>query len=152
MNILHRRISKTIALLIVLLLPVQPRLSATCCCRRAQVDASHIGVATSSCCTKSQPGCCSAAASKRSCCRNDRSDAGKQPCQCPFGCGGCGKLIARDVVAVTVAEVVVPLDVTTTAVVVSLPVVAVDNSRTDRWGANSRAGAHLCVLLCRFTL
>ena len=75
-------ISKTVALLAVLLLPVQQLFAATCCCRQGNV-AKHKADVAKSCCSVPHADCCDTdSAPSRACCQDDTSDGNSKTCRC----------------------------------------------------------------------
>jgi hypothetical protein len=80
MNQIVTHITKTLALLAVLLLPVQRSMAATCCCQRG-INQSSLESSTDS-----PASCCSQQSSSPCCCQTSGADSDSQPCRCPSGC------------------------------------------------------------------
>ena len=147
-RLLH--ISKTLALLAVLLLPVEQALAASCCCRGKQ---SVVASSQGSCCSQGLATCCSTVStSQRSCCEQGDTRSEPTPCQCPTGCFGQD---SPDAVVPARNNASSDHELTLVAVLAtSIDVVHGASSDLLRSTVfrTSMSGVQRCVLLCRYRL
>ena len=82
MNRQFGNISKALALLAVLLLPLQQLFAATCCCRQGNV-ATRTAQEAEGCCSSKQASCCDRTSTcSRTCCQSERPDGNSKNCRC----------------------------------------------------------------------
>ena len=147
MNRLMTHMSKPLALLAIMLLPVQQSLAASCCC--------HGGVnhtSSTDCCSRREASCCDGTSSLgRSCCQASSPDSKSEPCQCP---GGCCDSATPDAFALS-ADSALKINLSA-ATVQGISTIACEittrNSLAGSVAAGSASGLKLCVLLCRYRL
>jgi len=145
MNRLITHTAKTLAMLAVLLLPVQQSMAAaTCCC--------HGGLEQTGCCSQGKANCCGGADRPgQSCCNRSSLDSESGSCQC-LG-GRCGRA-APDVFAPS-ADSSSEVDLSA-ATVQGISSFAFENatrdSLADAVSAGPASGFERCVRLCRFRL
>lgn len=149
-------ISKTFALLAVVMLPVEQTLAASCCCRGSQIAGKHPTAGLlRSCCSQAGASCCSTAStSHNSCCDSD-SNSDSKPCQCPVGFCGFDPPTGFDPGTNTTSS----SDELRVDTLAAVPAITCDlNFRTPfqslRLSAfhTSTSGSQRCVLLCRYRL
>ena len=144
-------IAKPLALLAVILLPVEQTLAASCCCRRGQrVDKQVAAGGLKSCCAQRKASCCDI--SHVSCCETAQTHSDSKPCQCPAGCFGKDVPKAVDPAAYkTSADAEL-----TVAVVCTVTIDAVRDAGSPLAATTasqpSTNGLQRCVLLCRYRL
>ena len=145
-------ISKTLALLAVVMLPVQQMLAANCCCRGGQNAVKQVEAGGQpSCCSQVQASCCSTASnSSNACCGQGQPDSGTKPCRCPAG--SCGKNAPKAVdPAVDISS---QSDELSLAPVIETSFAQVGDPQTDSAGCvpseMATSGSQRCVLLCRY--
>lgn len=140
-------ITKTLALLAVLLLPAQRSMASTCCCHRGN------GQSLSEFSTDSQTSCCDQHSSSPCSCQTSDSGSDSQPCRCP---SGCRCTASSDVIALSAnlsSEWDVFADLAPHA-----SASAFQNelcgllTRTDAFCSAAASGSTLCVQLCRYQL
>jgi hypothetical protein len=147
-------ISKTLALLAVVMLPVQQMLAANCCCRSGQHAVKQVEAGGQpSCCSQVQASCCGTTSnSSNVCCDQGQPDSSTKPCRCPAGsCGKDAPKAVEPVVDISSAN-----DELSVATVLETPFAQVGNPQTDsaEWVPSEMAtsGSQRCVLLCRYRL
>lgn len=154
MNRLLPHIAKSLALLAVVMLPVEQMLAANCCCRGGQSAVTHVEAGgQSSCCSQVQASCCSTASrSSNDCCGQSQSDSGTKPCRCPAGT--CGKDTPNAVEpAVDISSVNDEFSVAAVLEASSADVVDLQTDSAGRTSSEiSTSGSQRCVLLCRYRL
>ena len=154
MNRLLPHIAKTLALLAVVMLPVEQMLAANCCCRGGQSAVKHVEAGRqASCCSQVQASCCSTASkSSNACCGQGQPDSGTKPCQCPTG--ACGKDSPKavepavDNSSVSSDLFVAALIETTSDEVIDRQTDSAGRTSSEIWTSSSQR----CVLLCRYRL
>ncbi len=154
MNLFTSHTSNTLALLAILLLPVQQSVVASCCCRVTETRANlaAAGLWQDSHSQREWSPCSSGNSQTPSCCNSNSSDSNSRPCQCPCGC--C-KMPAPDAVdpALTGPSMendllVVELHSDSTTNCVNAP-----QHSLEKLVANfTTGGSERCVQLCRFQL
>ena len=154
MNLLRGKLPKTLALLAVILLPLQQSLAATCCCRQSRgTIRGQTNGSVSNCCSQGQAGCCAGESDAgSSCCRDGESSTGMTPCRCLAGCCGLDDPRSLDTAPAELPSAdELANAVNRTAVVVAIHAMATqtlpDSSLSDSMG-----GPRLSVLLCRYRL
>lgn len=154
MNRLLPHISKTLALLAVIMLPVEQMLAANCCCRGGQSAVKRVEAGGQpSCCSQVQASCCSnASRSSNACCGQGKPDSGTKPCRCPAG--SCSQDTPKAVEpAVDISSANDELSVAAVFVTSSAEV---GDPQTNSAGSVpaeiSTSGSQRCVLLCRYRL
>ncbi len=154
MNRFAAHISKTLAVLVILLLPIQQSLAVTCCCRAVQNDAVRLAASpradrgsddSSSCCS-------STCDSEHSCCGQEATDAVSNRCQCPEG--SCDQTVPN---AFDPAAINSSVDVDLFAAATLTIVTTTRNKTAQASPANtvsrfSCSVSDRCVLLCRYQL
>jgi len=146
--------TKTLALLVILLLPVQQSLASNYCFHSG-VDQSTPGRSS----VGSMRNCCSQSGASRrstcdlgqSCCKASSSDSNSRPCQCPCGC--CSTA-APDAIA-SPANSSIGIDLSATAVP-SFSTTTCEsgpqNSQGSTIAISTASGSVLCDWLCRYRL
>ncbi len=145
MNQTVTHITKILALLAVLLLPVQSSMAATCCCQRA------VGQSWPERSTDSPASCCSQQSSSPCCCRSSGSDSDSQSCCCP---SGCRCTTSPDAVAFT-ADSSSELDLSACVAPCASASVCQNKQQcllTSGDVYSQVSGSELCVQLCRYQL
>ncbi len=164
MNPFVTHITKTLALLAVLLLPVQSSMAATCCCHRGinqssleSTMASQAMDLLASCCSQPGASCCSQQSLGSCCCHTRGSDGARgsdgdsQPCRCP---SGCRCTTSPDAIAFS-AEFSSEWDFSASLAPSISANACQDGQRCSRAHtevSSTASGATLCVLLCRYQL
>ncbi len=149
MNPFVTHTTKTLALLAILLLPVQRSMAATCDCHSGVGKASS--GAMTSCCSQPGASCCSPYDLEPSCCQASCLDSKSRSEQCP-----------GEYCEVAVLETVAPLadsssgiDLSAAAAQSISTIADVDgpqNLQTSAVAINTMSGSALCVRLCRYRL
>jgi hypothetical protein len=154
MNRSVTHISKALALLAIMLLPVQQSLAATCCCHGGRGVASQTIVGPQrNCCSQREASYRGRASSLGwSCCEANSPGSKSKPCQCPGEC--CQKVTpnAVDPVAVRPSlEEDLPV-----ATVLGISTIACENttrnSQVISVANSSTSGSERCIQLCRYRL
>jgi len=146
-------ITKTLALLAVLLLPVQGSMAANCCCHRGIIQSSPERSADlfASRCSKLGASCCGQQSSDPCCCHSSGADSDSQPCRCP---SGCRCTTSPDAIAYS-ANSSSELDLTA-GIAPCASARAFQNGPqcllTSADVCSTASGSALCVRLCRFQL
>jgi len=140
MKRLLEHISKSLAVLAVVLLPVEQALAASCCCRGGSGRVAHVADGfQKSCCTQSQAACCGTA-------------SGSQPCHCSIECYGQDAPNTIDPAMFRTSsddEAVVGVLLT---IALDAAGIAAPGLLRSTASPSPIRGAQRCVLLCRYRL
>ena len=152
MNRLRQKLVKVLALLAVVMLPVEQTLASACCCRLGHTQRQRLwdGIQQSRCAEAVASCCGSARSTAPPCCNSVHAD-GPKPCPCPAGCFSQG-----------VPNAVSPPD-NATIPAVDLFADRVGSAPTVSCAAcaaltqcpqllNPTSASQRCVLLCRYRL
>ena len=152
MNKLLPHFSKTLAMLAVIMLPVEQALAENCCCRGGKSNEKQVSTTSqATCCSSGESTCCSTApSSDGSCCEEGQTQTGSKPCQCPAGCFGKDAPKAIDASGITFSDIELSQAIVPMAlheVVCEAPFHSVQLSTSE-----ATSGSQRCVLLCRYRL
>ena len=157
---LAHRITKTISLLAVLILPVQQVVAVNCCCRSGGATARKAGAnSQSGCCSEQQSSCCTPVDTPvSSCCGtappNSAPDTNRVPGDhCP---GDCCDGTTPDLLDATSASLLSNVDATWAPATES-SVVSFENPNSTPLQSTAAAfigpsASQRCTLLCRYRL
>lgn len=148
MNRLVTHTTKTLALLAILLLPVQGAMAATCSCGGG-MGQPFVG-SVANCCSQPGAGCCSYDLGQ-SCCQTSSSGSKSQSEQCP---DRYCETATTEAIALSVDS---SIEIDLSAVTVhSLSTIADENGQRNSLAStvadSVTSGSELCVQLCRYRL
>lgn len=158
MSRLFLNTTKNLAVLAVIMLPVQQVMAASCCCRFDRAAGKHVTAGSlMNCCSQVQASCCGTESISPGsfCAGQSRSDSG--PCRCLAGLCGIDAPTATDsTTGVSVSnndnDQWVAIMATGQAIALNVDSrTSSDLCRLSTFGT-STSGSERCVLLCRYRL